>query len=94
VSIVKTGAVWTAEYIRFVAAPAQPAGRKTAIWYVENGERHLGRVSWFSAWRCYAFFPAGDTVFEKVCLRDIAEFCEDRTTEHKTAAAARKQTET
>lgn len=43
----------------------------------------LGTVSWFGRWRCYAFNPAPMTVFEKVCLRDIANFCELLTRQHR-----------
>lgn len=39
----------------------------------------LGEVRWFSHWRCYAFFPSPACIFEKTCLRDIAEFCESQT---------------
>lgn len=39
----------------------------------------LGEIKWFSRWYCYSFFPANDTLFEKTCLRDIANFCEEET---------------
>ncbi len=38
----------------------------------------LGYVKWFNQWRQYCFFPV-NAVFDKKCLREIAEFCEDRT---------------
>lgn len=43
----------------------------------------LGIVKWFAPWRQYSFYPNGDTVFEKDCLRDIAVFCEDKTKEQR-----------
>jgi hypothetical protein len=43
----------------------------------------LGWVAWFSRWRKYAFYPKPETVYEEDCLRDIAEFCEAKTKEHK-----------
>ena len=60
---------------------------KTCVWRVESkspGMRgyFLGTVKWFGRWRGYAFFPEGGTVFEKVCLREIADFCECETQEH------------
>jgi hypothetical protein len=48
----------------------------------------LGSVNWFGRWRCYVFNPWPGTVFEKLCLREIAEFCERLTTEHRKARKA------
>ena len=45
----------------------------------------LGEIKWRGPWRKYAFFPERDTLYEADCLRDIAQFCEDRTKEHKEA---------
>lgn len=42
----------------------------------------LGEIQWFGRWRCYAFY-AFNAYFEKQCLRDIADFCEAQTKEHK-----------
>jgi hypothetical protein len=41
----------------------------------------LGTIKWFGSWRCYSFFVSSaegefELVFEKQCLRDIANFCE------------------
>lgn len=80
----------TAKYIKFEPCIAPPHF-KTKVWLVEtlDGSFVLGTVHWFSKWRKYAFFPHTDTVFEQTCLRDIAEFCETATKDHK---AAKKQT--
>lgn len=43
----------------------------------------IGQVRWFGSWRKYCFFPYEETVYEEVCLREIAEFCEKVTKEHK-----------
>ena len=77
-----------ASYIRFVSAEPKP---KTKVWdVVKNTDDEfkitLGEVSWFGRWRCYAFFPHLDTVFEKTCLRDIADFCEEQTKAHRKKA--------
>ena len=67
-------------------------GRKTKIFrvisragMVEGADAKilLGSVRWFGRWRCYAFFPAEQTVFEKVCLSEIANFCHDQTVAHR-----------
>jgi hypothetical protein len=67
-----------------------PPKAVTRRWVVETvtlGE-YLGEVKWFPAWRQYAFSPSagsGVTWFEQDCLREIAQFVEDRTREHKEA---------
>lgn len=58
---------------------------KTQWWSVLTKDYNelLGSIHWFGRWRCYAFFPKPDLVFEKTCLRDIAFFCERLTKKHK-----------
>jgi hypothetical protein len=51
----------------------------------------LGSVNWFGRWRCYAFNPWPGTVFEKTCLREIADFCERLTKEHRAMRAAQNE---
>lgn len=60
---------------------------KTKVWKVRNTEARvtLGRIRWFGRWRQYAFFPDLDLVFEKMCLRTIADFCERNTRGHYAA---------
>jgi len=57
----------------------------TKRWEVVSklGGDPLGVVKWFGRWRKYAFFPLAECVFEEVCLRDLAEFCETSTREHR-----------
>lgn len=47
---------------------------------------YLGTIEWSDKqhWNCYAFFPACGVMFEKECLRDIANFCEQKTKEEIT----------
>jgi len=57
---------------------------KTVIWDVDAKDGSvLGTVKWFGRWRKYCYFPEPNCVYEQVCLRDIAQFLEDRTKEHK-----------
>jgi hypothetical protein len=58
---------------------------KTQVYRVAglDDRQSLGEVRWFGRWRKYAFFPIGTAVFEADCLRDIAQFCEARTKEHR-----------
>lgn len=69
----------TESYIAFVLAGASDSG-KTQLWEVTTQDATiLGVVSWFGRWRCYAFWPHQKTVYERRCLRDIADFCETET---------------
>lgn len=62
-----------------------PPAWKTKAWRVVNTQHgaFLGWVKWWGGWRRYCFFPGDGTIFEQDCLRDIAEFCEAKTREHK-----------
>lgn len=69
-------------HIDFVPAPPKP---KTLTWWVvsHHEDIQLGTIAWFGRWRRYSFHPQPGTVFEQVCLREIAEFCERKTREHQ-----------
>jgi hypothetical protein len=45
----------------------------------------LGTIRWFSAWRKYCFYPSNLTIFEQDCLRQIADWIEKLTSDHKAA---------
>lgn len=61
---------------------ATPSG-KTKIWNVLSDDGvALGVIRWFGRWRQYAFYPASNTVYERQCLRDLADFCEQQTRKH------------
>jgi hypothetical protein len=57
---------------------------KTSIWLVvtqDSSRFVLGRIKWMAPWRKYVFHCKADTIYEKTCLREIAEFCETKTNE-------------
>ena len=57
---------------------------KTNVYGVWSNDNYiLGSIKWFGRWRKYCFFSKGDSIFEQVCLREIAEFCERETTNYK-----------
>jgi len=72
------------KWIDFIPT-AQDPKKKTKLWFVDiKGTTNcLGRIKWFSRWRKYGFFPIENTVYEEQCLRDISEFIERATKEHK-----------
>lgn len=63
------------KWIAFEEVPA-PLDRKTKVWAVKtvDGTAWLGEIRWFGRWRCYAFFPYTNTVYERTCLLDIVHF--------------------
>jgi hypothetical protein len=69
-------------HIKFISHLPKP---KTKTWLVVSncGSGLLGRIAWFARWRKYSFFPEGGTVFEEVCLKEIVDFCQLKTKEHK-----------
>lgn len=79
--------IWQSQHMNFVRV--DDATRKTECWDVRpRADLHatLGEVKWFGRWTIYAFFPAPGCVFERHCLRAIADFCEMKTTEQRKAA--------
>jgi hypothetical protein len=58
---------------------------KTKVWEViaKRAGVLLGTIAWFARWRGYAFFPNEDLVFERTCLRDIADFLEEQNRAHR-----------
>jgi hypothetical protein len=79
-------------YIQFVEAQC-PKGYKTRAWNIapkdEGPNYHwIGGVRWYAPWRKYCFFPQPNTVYEQLCLREIADFCERETAAHKERKAA------
>ena len=70
-------------YISFVRTGNSDSG-KTMIWEVRDEDQgRIGVVKWFASWRCYAFYPESNTVYETRCLYDLSDFCNNLTTEHK-----------
>lgn len=76
--------------------PGEPAlrrmGRVTGAWHVHSlvdGSR-LGYVDWRNGWRRYVFNPAMGTIYDAGCLREIADFCEEKTRDQQEAAARRR----
>lgn len=70
------------------------AGPKTKAWFVRSkydGQPVLGNVRWFGRWRKYAFYPEAGCIFEEVCMREISEFIEKTTKEHREATQRAKQ---
>jgi len=68
-------------HIKFVEGDPKPKTKTWNIW--SNKGAFLGIIKWFGQWRKYAFFPAPETIFEEVCLSEIADFCVEKTKEHR-----------
>lgn len=69
-------------YLRFPLSGHSLSGR-TMIWDVYSTV-HLGEISWYGPWRAYTFMTSDrHNILDKKCLREIADFCEAKTQEHR-----------
>lgn len=83
------GQNWTSDYLAF-KQDEDVSKRKTLVWNVSTkaADVPLGTVKWFARWRRYCYFPDFHVVLEKDCLRDLAQFVEDRTREYTKGRSA------
>lgn len=60
---------------------------KTKVYSViaNEGQYELGRINWWTAWRIYCFVPTEGSVYETVCLSEIAKFLDALTEEQRIA---------
>jgi hypothetical protein len=67
-------------WLAFVLQPRLAERKTDNCWTVMpiGGGNELGEVKWFPAWRRFCFYPAVDTAFDQACLREIADFCEEK----------------
>jgi len=79
----------TGPFVTFVDEALSATGKTHTYRVLSTAGSSLGVVKWYGAWRCYAFFPARDTLYEQKCLRSIADFCEARTAEKRAASTER-----
>lgn len=80
-----------AKWIEFIQVTRSETVRKTHIFEVRSKTQGsiLGTVEWFGRWRRYSFFPNDDTIYDAICLRDIAEFCDRLMTQRAQASKDR-----
>lgn len=59
-------------------------GGKTKVFDVMSRQKgiKLGEVRWWATWRQYVFFPI-NSLFDPKCLREVADYCEFKTRQHK-----------
>ena len=76
----------TPDYLRFSEQDWLEARRKTKVWTVYSARRSdaLGQVEWHGPWRMYVFRPYDRTLWSPGCLAALAQWCAERTREHKT----------
>lgn len=76
---------WTqGEYINFSDEGRVNPTSKSHVFsvYSRGNNSLLGNIRWYSQWRRYCYFTI-DCILDAKCLREIAEFCETKTEEHK-----------
>jgi hypothetical protein len=73
------------KWIEFIELEELHTKKKTKTYKVVNKDNgsFLGFVRWFGSFRQYSFFPSEGCVFEKTCLRDIADFMQKLMDERK-----------
>lgn len=72
------------KYIEVRGAGLSPSGKTLRFTvHARKDGAQLGIIQWRAEWRCYCFEPVFPTVFEHVCLRDIADLIETQTAVHK-----------
>ena len=76
-----------AKWIEFVTVPSPGVTKR---WEVRptNGGSRIGLICWYSGWRRYVLRPDYNSEWEQDCLRDVADFLEAQTREHKARRAA------
>jgi hypothetical protein len=73
------------KFLSFTPRDMTGTKKKTKEWSVWTADQDhwLGEVKYFVHWRQYVFFPAQVSLFNPGCLREIADFCELETEEHR-----------
>lgn len=76
------------EYIRFEVLEAPGPKRKTPVYgvFVKDtgpGASPLGEIRWWGAWRCFTFWPAPNTIYERQCLLDVIKFMDSLMADRK-----------
>lgn len=64
-------------YLIFTEIPN--ALRKTKTIQVDSRHRgdRLGTIRWYGPWRQYTFWPQAGCIFNRECLREIIDYCDD-----------------
>ena len=71
------------KWIDIVLEGKSPSG-KTSIWNVSSKDGiFLGQIRWFGRWRQYTFWPDDNTVWNKECLNEVADFLTKARQEHE-----------
>lgn len=56
---------------------------KTKIWNIFSRSGVIGAIAWYGPWRKYCVEFGRNVVLDCGCLREVADFCETKTREHK-----------
>jgi hypothetical protein len=64
------------KYLEFLKVATLPGTDVYDVLSKSRGDK-LGQIRWYGAWRQYAFFPCGETIWNKACLVDLRRFLEE-----------------
>lgn len=83
---------WQSSYLVFTDEGFWKVGGKTRQFnvYSKSNRSLLGTIKWWGGWRKYVFFPL-NSLFDNVCLRNIATFCEEATATHMSRLPNKKR---
>ena len=73
------------KWIKIIETGTSKTGKTKIFEVVTNEDKMqiLGYISWDGPWRKYIFQSVAHTKFEEVCMRDIADFIQEQTKQHK-----------
>jgi hypothetical protein len=74
-------------FLLFFEGSPKPKTRTWSVAPQTDPRDRLGEIRWYGPWRKYCFFPSDCVLFDTACLRELADFCEARTREHKESSA-------
>lgn len=64
------------DYLDFVKEDDTGKTEIYGVFSALHGDR-LGTVKWYGRWRQYVFFPEHDTIWNRDCLRQLAQFLDN-----------------
>ena len=72
----------TTKYLKFEQLHSEGKTKRIAVLSRRHGDMLAG-IRWYGPWRQYTVEPAPYTVWNKECLREVAEFLEGLMAERK-----------
>lgn len=62
--------------LHFVGMGTSDSGLTKKVGVLSRASESLGGIHWYAPWRRYVFFPNPGTLFDAICMREIADYCQ------------------